>query len=186
VENFVYNIINSKRNKWIVTFLVLLSMAGAVMMIPSKMVLARMLPGKSANTFTIYVDTATNASIIETKQVTTCIVNTLKKEQEITDMEVFLGQGAPLDYAGLVKGAALKSLKNQAEIVINLTDKHGRDEPSFMMVHRIRPVINKACGSLVENSSIRFTEMPSGPPTLATIVIELYGKNDALLRSYSR
>jgi len=89
---------------------------------------------------------------------------------------------APLDYAGLVKGAALKSLKNQAEVVINLTDKHGRDEPSFMMVHRIRPEINKACGSLVENTSIRFTEMPSGPPTLATIVIELYGKNDAVLR----
>lgn len=182
MENFVYKIISSKRNKWIVTFLVILSMAGAVMMIPSGMVLARMLPGKSANTFTIYVDTATNASIVETKRVTTCIVNTLKKEKEITDMEVYLGQGAPLDYAGLVKGAALKSLKNQAEIVINLTDKHGRDEPSFMMVHRIRPEINKACGSLVENASIRFTEMPSGPPTLATIVVELYGKNDAVLR----
>ncbi len=182
MEKFVYNIINSKRNKWIVTFLVLLSMAGAVMMIPSKMVLARMLPGKSANTFTVYVDTATNASINETKSVTTCIVNTLKKEQEITDMEVYLGQGAPLDYAGLVKGAALKSLKNQAEIVINLTDKHGRDEPSFMMVHRLRPVINNACGNLVENTSIRFTEMPAGPPTLATIVIELYGKNNAVLR----
>jgi multidrug efflux pump subunit AcrB len=182
MENFVYKIISSKRNKLIVIFLVLLSMVGAVMMIPTNLVLARMLPGKSANTFTIYVDTATNASIVETKRVTTCIVNTLKKEKEITDMEVFLGQGAPLDYAGLVKGAALKSLKNQAEIVINLTDKHGRDEPSFMMVHRIRPVINKACGALVENTSIRFTEMPSGPPTLATIVIELYGKNDAVLR----
>ena len=185
MESFVYKIISSKRNKWIVTFLVLLSMAGAVMMIPSKMVLARMLPGKSANTFTVYVDTATNASIEETKSVTTCIVNTLKKEQEITDMEVYLGQGAPLDYAGLVKGAALKSLKNQAEIVINLTDKHGRDEPSFMMVHRLRPVINKACGTLVENTSIRFTEMPAGPPTLATIVIELYGKNDTVLRKTS-
>ena len=182
MENFVYKIISSKRNKWIVTFLVLLSMAGAVMMIPNGMVLARMLPGKSANTFTIYVDTATNASIVETERVTTCIVNTLKKENEITDMEVYLGQGAPLDYAGLVKGAALKSLKNQAEVVINLTDKHGRDEPSFMMVHRIRPDINKACGSLVENASIRFTEMPAGPPTFATIVIELYGKNDAILR----
>ena len=185
MENFVYKIISSKRNKMIVIFLVLLSMVGAVMMIPTNLVLARMLPGKSANTFTIYVDTATNASIKETKSVTTCIVNTLKKEQEITDMEVYLGQGAPLDYAGLVKGSALKSLKNQAEIVINLTDKHARDEPSFMMVHRIRPVINKACGSLVENSSIRFTEMPSGPPTLATIVIELYGKNDAVLRETS-
>jgi multidrug efflux pump subunit AcrB len=107
----------------------------------------------------------------------------MTKEKEVTDMEVFLGQGAPLDYAGLVKGSAMKALKNQAEIVINMTDKHHRDEPSFMMVHRIRPEINKACASLVPNTSIRFTEMPSGPPTLATIVIELYGKNDELLRS---
>ncbi|MEA3456659.1 MAG: efflux RND transporter permease subunit [Campylobacterota bacterium] len=182
MEKFVYAIINSPRNKWIVTAIVLLSMIGAVMMIPTELVLARMLPGKSANTFTIYVDTATDASIKETKSVTTCIVDYLKHEKEITDMEVYLGQGAPLDYAGLVKGSAFKSLKNQAEIVINLTDKHGRDEPSYMMVHRIRPEINKACGRLTPHTSIRFTEMPSGPPTLATIVVELYGKDDALLR----
>ena len=182
MEKLIYAIISRPRNKWIVTAIVLLSMVGAVMMIPTKLVLARMLPGKSANTFTIYVDTATNASIKETKTVTTCIVDYLKQEKEITDMETYLGQGAPLDYAGLVKGSAFKSLKNQAEIVINLTDKHERDEPSYMMVHRIRPEINKACGSLTPNTSIRFTEMPSGPPTLATIVIELYGKNDNVLR----
>jgi len=186
MEKLVYNIISSTCNKWLVTIIVILSMAGAVMMLPSKMVLARMLPGKSANTFTIYVDTATNASIAETKSVTSCIVNQLKSEKEITDMEVFLGQGVPLDYAGLVKGSALKRLKNQAEIVINLTDKHGRDEPSFMMVHRIRPELNQTCGELQPNSSIRFTEMPSGPPTLATIVIELYGKNDVLLRETAK
>jgi len=182
MENFVYKILSSKRNKLIVIMIVLMAMAGSVMLIPTKLVLARMLPGKSANTFTIYVDTATNASVKETKKVTSCIVNFMTKEKEVTDMEVFLGQGAPLDYAGLVKGSALKALKNQAEIVINLTDKHERDEPSFMMVHRIRPSINKACGSLVPNTSIRFTEMPSGPPTLATIVIELYGKNDKVMR----
>jgi len=182
MENFIYTILSKKRNKLIVIMLVLMAMAGSVMMIPSQLVLARMLPGKSANTFTIYVDTATNASVKETKKVTSCIVNYMTKEKEVTDMEVFLGQGAPLDYAGLVKGSALKALKNQAEIVINLTDKHQRDEPSFMMVHRIRPLINKACGALVPNTSIRFTEMPSGPPTLATIVIELYGKDAKVMR----
>jgi len=182
MENFVYMILSKKRNKWIVIMIVLIAMMASVMLIPTNLVLARMLPGKSANTFTIYVDTATNASVKETQSVTSCIVNTLTKEKEVTDMEIFLGQGAPLDYAGLVKGSALKSLKNQAEIVINLTDKHARDETSFMMVHRIRPLINKACGSLVENTSIRFTEMPSGPPTLATIVIELYGKDAEVMR----
>jgi len=185
MERIIYGILTSRKQKLIVISIVILSMIGAVMMIPSKLVLAKMLPGKSANTFTIYVDTATNASIKQTKSVTSCIVNQLKQENEVTDMEVYLGQGAPLDYAGLVKGSALKSLKNQAEIVINLTDKHHREEPSYRMVHRIRPKIQEACGKLTKNSSIRFTEMPSGPPTLATIVVELYGKDDTLLRTTS-
>lgn len=186
MEKLVYKIINSKRNKWIVTLIVLFSMVLTVMMIPTKMVLARMLPGKSANTMSIYVDTATNASIDETKSVTTCVVDYLKREKEITDMEVYLGQGSPLDYAGLVKGSALKQLENQAEIVLNLTNNHDRDEPSYMMAHRLRPLVQKACGNLVPHTSIKFIEMPSGPPTLATIVVELYGQDDDALRKMSQ
>jgi len=182
MKNIVYKIISSARNKWIVTLIVLFSMAGAVMMIPTELVLVRMLPGKSANTMTIYVDTATNASIKETQSVTTCIVDHLKKEKEITDMEVYLGQGAPLDYAGLVKGSALKRLKNQAEIVLNFTNKNDREEPTYMIAHRIRPEILKECGNLVPNTSIKLIEMPSGPPTLSTIVVELYSPKDDALR----
>ena len=182
MEKIVYGILNSTFKKRLVIALVLLSLMGAVMMIPTKLVLAKMLPGKSANTFTIYVDTPTNSSIKQTQSVTTCISEFLKSEKEITDMEIYLGQGAPLDYAGLVKGSALKAMKNQAEIVINLTDKHGRDEASFMMIHRLRPQIKDSCENLIENTTIKFIEMPSGPPTLATIVVELFGKDQPLLR----
>jgi len=181
-ETFLFDILESRKKRWIVIGLVLAALMGSVMMIPTKLVLAKMLPGKSANTFTVYIDTATNASIKETRSVAECVVHELEKESAVTDMEIFLGQGAPLDYAGLVKGSAFKRLQNQAEIVVNLTDKHHRDEPSFKMVHRIRPQIQKVCGNLVPSTSIRFIEMPSGPPTLATIVVELYSKNDALLR----
>ena len=182
MEKLVYKIISNAKNKWIVTLIVILSMIGAVLMLPSKMVKAKMLPGKSANTFSIYVDTATNASISETKKVTRCVVNYLKHEKEVLNMSVNLGQGSPLDYAGLVKGSAFKNLQNQAEIVINLTNKHQRSEASFMMVHRIRPELQALCGNIVPHTSIRFTEMPSGPPTLATIVIELFGKDERRLR----
>jgi len=181
-ESFLYNILSSRRNKWIVIGVVLASLMGSVMMIPTKLVLAKMLPGKSANTFTVYIDTATNASIKETREVAECVVRELEKEPEVTDMEIFLGQGAPLDYAGLVKGSAFKRMQNQAEVVVNLTHKHHREEPSFLMVHRIRPTIQKACGSLVPSTTIKFIEMPSGPPTLATIVVELYAKSDEALR----
>ncbi len=182
MEKLVYKIVSKSRNRWMVTLMVIFAMIGAVMMLPSKMVKAKMLPGKSANTFTIYIDTATNASMQETKRVTTCVVNYMKHEKEVLNMNLYLGQGAPLDYAGLVKGSAFKQLKNQAEIVINLSDKHHRDEPSYMMVHRIRPEIQALCGEIVPHTSIRFTEMPSGPPTLATIVIELFGEDNRLLR----
>jgi multidrug efflux pump subunit AcrB len=181
-EHFLFNILENKRKRRIVIGIVLAALIGSVMMIPTKLVLAKMLPGKSANTFTIYVDTATNASIKETQNVTECVVSYLEKESGVTDMEVFLGQGAPLDYAGLVKGSAFKRMQNQAEIVVNLTDKHHREEPSFMMVHRIRPIIQKACGSLVPSTTIKFVEMPSGPPTLATVVVEVYAKNEKALR----
>ncbi|HHH37870.1 MAG TPA: AcrB/AcrD/AcrF family protein, partial [Epsilonproteobacteria bacterium] len=139
LENFLYNMLHSKKQKRLVILIVLASMMGAIMLLPTKIVLAKMLPGKSANTFSIYIDTATNSSIAETEKVAQCVVNQLKTESAITDMEVYLGQGAPLDYAGLVKGSGMKRLQNQAEIAGNLTDKHHRSEPSFMMVHRISP-----------------------------------------------
>jgi multidrug efflux pump subunit AcrB len=184
MEKLIYWILQSTLRKRVVIAIVLLALVGSVMMIPTKLVLAKMLPGKSANTFTIYVDTPSNSSIAQTKRVTECVVDILKKEHEVKNMEVYLGQGAPLDYAGLVKGSALKGLKNQAEIVINLSDKHHRDEASYMMVHRIRPNIQANCEGVVSGTTIRFVEMPSGPPTLATIVVIVYTK-DAFLQRHT-
>jgi len=177
MEDIVYNIVKSKKNQRKVGFIVLFSLLFAVGMIPTKIVLAKMLPGKSANTFSIYVDTATNSTIEQTKEVVECVAEVMRKEENVVNMEMFLGQGAPLDYAGLVKGSAFKRLKNQAEIVVNLTDKHEREEPSYMMVHRIRPIIQNRCEKLYKGTTIKFIEMPSGPPTLATIVVNLFGKD---------
>ena len=186
MEELVYKIVSSKKNQRRVGLIVLFSLILAVTMIPTKIVLAKMLPGKSANTFSIYVDTATNSTVNQTKEVVECVVNEMKHEENVKNMEMFIGQGAPLDYAGLVKGSAFKSLKNQAEIVVNLTDKHERDEPSYMMVHRLRPIIKNKCENIYKHTRIKFIEMPSGPPTYATIVVNLFGKDSLLLRETSK
>ena len=182
LEKLLYDILSSKRKEFIVILVIVISLIIAVMMFPTKLVLAKMLPGKSANTFSIYVDLPIDSSVKQTKKVTECILSNLEDEEEIVNVDTYLAQGAPLDYAGLVKGSAFKRMKYQAEMVVNLTDKNERDEPSYAMVHRIRPVIQKRCQSLVKGTSIKFIEMPSGPPTLATIVVELYGKNEDTLR----
>ena len=177
-EKFVYSILKSKSKKTLVILLTILALIGSIMMLPTKMVLAKMLPGKSANTYSIYVDTPSGSALNQTKEVTNCVVDILKAENEVTDIEVFLGQGAPLDYAGLVKGSSMKAQRNLAEIVVNLTDKHTRDEKSFSMIQRLRPIIQKKCELITKNTSIKMIEMPAGPPTLASIVVEVFGENN--------
>lgn len=185
-ENIVYKIITSGTNRLLVILLTLAALGLSVLMLPTQIVLAKMLPGKSANTFSIYVDAPTGSSVEVTRSVSECIVHLLQKEPEVTDVELFLGQGAPLDYAGLVKGSAYKNSENVAEIVVNLTDKHHRDEESFMMVHRLRPVLKANCETLRPGTVIQMVEQPAGPPTLAAVVAEIYGEHYEGMSKLSR
>ena len=155
------------------------------MIAPTKMVLAKMLPGKNNDTFTIYTTLAEGSSIQQTNKVTDCVVSIIQKEKNVRDLEVFLGMGAPLDFAGLIKGSHFKSSENVAEIVLNLTKKHHREEPSYMMVQRMRPTILKQCGNLYPNTDISFVEPPAGPPVLAAIVAEVYGDDAKGIRELS-
>lgn len=185
LESFIYGILDSKAKKKLVIFLTAAAFFLSLLMFPTKLVLAKMLPGKSDNTFSIYIDTPTGSSIEQTKEVSGCVIDFLKKENEVMNLELFLGQGIPLDYAGLVKGASMKRTENVAEISVNLTDKHHRSEPSFLMVQRLRPEIKKACLPLTEGTNIKFVEQPSGPPTLASIVVEVHGENLEAVRTIS-
>ncbi|HIQ47054.1 MAG TPA: efflux RND transporter permease subunit [Sulfurovum sp.] len=185
LESFIYNILDSKFKKRLVIILTAAAFFLSLLMFPTKLVLAKMLPGKSDNTFSIYIDTPTGSSIEQTKEVSTCVIDFLKKEEEVMNLELFLGQGIPLDYAGLVKGSGMKRTENVAEISVNLTDKHHRAEPSFLMVQRLRPVIKEACLPLTEGTNIKFVEQPSGPPTLASIVVEIHGQNLEKMRTIS-
>ncbi len=185
MENFVYWILDHKSRKLMVILLTLLALAGSVMMLPTKIVKAKMLPGKSDNTYSVYIDTPTGSSKEQTYKVGKCVLEHLKNEPEILNMEIFAGMGIPLDYAGLVKGAGMKNSENVAEISVNLTDKHEREETSYMMVSRLRPIVKKACEPLVPGTVIKFVEQPAGPPTLASVVVEVTGHNISKIRELS-
>ena len=185
LEKIVYTILSSKTKKTLVIVLTAVAFFASLLMFPSKLVLAKMLPGKSDNTFSIYIDTPTGSSIIQTKNVSQCVIDILKDEPEVMNLELFLGQGIPLDYAGLVKGAGMKMTENVAELSVNLTDKHHRAEPSFLMTQRLRPMIKEKCLSVVKGSTIKLIEQPAGPPTLASIVLEVHGENLDKVREIS-
>jgi multidrug efflux pump subunit AcrB len=184
-EDLIFWILNSSFRKNMIIVLTIIAFFASLLMFPSGGVLARMLPGKSSTTFSIYVDTPTGSSIEKTRKVTECVIDNLRAEKSILDISIFYGQGIPLDYAGLVKGSIMKRTENVAEILINLTPTHDRDEPSFLMVSRLRPVIQKSCQSIVPNTVIKLIEQPAGPPTLAQIVVEVHGENLDKIRQLS-
>ncbi|MDD4505981.1 MAG: efflux RND transporter permease subunit [Sulfurospirillaceae bacterium] len=185
-EHFIYAILMSPSKKKLVLLITLLAFIASLFMFPTHMVLAKMLPGKSTDTFSIYIDLPNGSSAVETKKVNACVVSILQKEKEIQNIEIFSGMGSPLDYAGLVKGSGFKMGEHVSEIVVNLSSIHTRDEASFMMVHRLRPLIQQTCEPLKMGTSIKMTEQPAGPPTLSAIVIELYGKDDHALSALAQ
>ncbi|PID47596.1 MAG: multidrug transporter AcrB [Proteobacteria bacterium] len=184
-ENFIYNLLSSRAKKMLMILATLGIFFASLLLLPFEIVLAKMLPDKSANTFSIYIDTPTGSAISKTKALSDCVINELKKEKNIINMELFLGGGAPLDYAGLVKGSYFKNSKNLAEIVVNLNSKKDRDESTFEMASRIRPNILSKCEPKKTNSVIKLIQQPAGPPTLASLVVELYGENTQGLRELS-
>ena len=185
-ENAVFTGIQSPLQRKVILFGTLIAFILSVLMIaPTKIVLAKMLPGKNNDTFTIYATLANGSSVEQTKHVTDCIVAHIQKEPEVLDLEVFLGLGSPLDFAGLIKGSHFKNSENVAEVVLNLTQKHHRAEPSYMMVQRMRPVIIQNCESLYPDTVVSFVEPPAGPPVLAAVVAEVYGSDTDGIRVLS-
>jgi multidrug efflux pump subunit AcrB len=176
---------SSTQRKFILIGTLVAFILSVMMIAPTKMVLAKMLPGKNNDTFTIYIDLPNGSSIAQTKEVSDCVVGFVQKENEVLDTEVFLGMGSPLDFAGLIKGSNFKNSENVAEIVLNLTKKHHREEPSYFMVQRMRPLILQTCASIHKDTIISFVEPPAGPPVMAAIVAEVYGNNADGIRELS-
>ena len=185
-EKLVRNGIQSSAQRKFILIGTLIAFIISILMIaPTEIVKAKMLPGKNNDTFNIYVKLQNGSSIQQTQKVTQCVSSYIVKEKELLNTEVFLGMGSPLDFAGLIKGSQFKNSENVAEIVLNLTKKHEREEPSYMMVQRLRPVIQGNCEKLYPNTHITFVEPPAGPPTLSAIVAEIYGDNAKGIRKLS-
>jgi len=171
IESYVYTLLQSKPKKIFAMLFMLLALVSSVLLITSELVKVKLLPNQFADNFSIYIDLPEGKSVYETKEVTSCIVQTLKKEEIITDMSIFLGESAPVDFSAMIKGRLFDNGENIANILVNLKKEHEREESSVSAVHRLRPIIQKNCS--MHHANIKFIQSPAGPPYLAAIVLEV-------------
>ncbi|MDY3200048.1 MAG: efflux RND transporter permease subunit [Arcobacter sp.] len=175
LEKFIYNILQSKTKSYLVYLITFILFVLSVLTFPTHITKAKMLPSKDSDTFSIYVDLKDGSSLSQTKEVTQCIVKNLQKDENITNISAFLGEGQPLDFAALVKQSALKDKESQAEIMVNIKKAKDRDITSYNLVSQLRKNVQEKCA--LYNANIKFIELPAGPPVLASIVSEIYGGN---------
>ncbi|RXK01062.1 multidrug transporter AcrB [Arcobacter sp. CECT 8986] len=176
LENFIHEILESKYKSNLVYLITLILFILSILTFPTKITKAKMLPSKDSDTFSIYVDLKDGSSSTKTKEVTQCISNELQKNENITNVSVFIGEGQPLDFAALVKLSALKDKQWQAEMMVNIKKENNRDISSYNLVSKIREPIKQKCTKY--DANIKFVELPAGPPVLASLVAQVYGGKD--------
>ena len=174
LEKFILDILNSKRKINLIYLITLILFILSILTFPTKIVKAKMLPNKDSDSFSIYVDLKDGSSKYETKEVVDCIVKNLQDEENITNISAFISQGQPIDFAGLVKQSALKNSENQAELMINIKRFKDREITSYNLISNLRSTIQDSCQNAYE-ATIKFIELPAGPPVLASLVAEIYG-----------
>lgn len=173
LEKFIYSILQSPFKSSMVYFITFILFVLSIATFPTEIIKAKMLPSKDSDTFSIYVDLKDGSSISQTKEVVQCITKYLQKDENITNISAFLGEGQPLDFAALVKQSALKDKESQAELMINIKKLGNRDITSYNLVSNLRQDIQNSCS--LYDANIKFIELPAGPPVLASIVAEVYG-----------
>ena len=173
IEHFVYDLLGSPLKRSVILTIMFVILISSVLLVTSELVKVKLLPKPLADNFSIYVDLPEGKSVYETKEVTACILDQLKNEEIITDMSVFYGESAPVDFSAMIKGRLFEQGENVANILVNLKREHERDENSIDAVHRLRPIINQNC--TMHNNKIKMVESPAGPPNVASLVLEVTG-----------
>jgi multidrug efflux pump subunit AcrB len=94
---------------------------------------------------------------------------------DVKKIQVFTGEPAPFSFSGMVKHSFLRKSDYQSDLHVVLADKHDRKKSGHEIINDLRPIIK----SFIEAKSgtSKVLEIPPGPPVMATMVAEIYGKN---------
>lgn len=100
----------------------------------------------------------------------------LARVPEVADFTSYVGVASPMDFNGLVRHYYLRQGDNVAEIRINLAGKRNRAQQSHGIGLRIRDDLTSLASR--HGARLKLVETPPGPPVIASVVAEVYGRPD--------
>jgi multidrug efflux pump subunit AcrB len=155
-----------------VALLLLLAMA----LVPLKLVTVKMLPFDNKSEFQVIVDMPEGTALERTAQVASELAAAAIQDEDVVNVQTYVGTSAPYNFNGLVRHYFFRQARHQADLQVNLENRHDRSAQSHAIARRVRDrltPIAKAAGA-----TIQVAEVPPGPPVLQTLVAEVYGPDD--------
>jgi multidrug efflux pump subunit AcrB len=150
---------------------------GAVALLGAGLVKVKMLPFDNKSEFQVLLDLPAGTAREDALALGQRVARRLLEEPEVRDVEVHSGVAAPFTFVGMVRHAFLRDRPEQVDLQVNLVPKGERKAASHAIALRLRPAVEALARPAGARSQI--VEIPPGPPVLATVVAELYGRTQA-------
>jgi len=173
-------LVSRPRWRWAFLGLTGLLFLGAASFVPARWVLIKMLPYDNKSELEIVLNMPEESSLERTALAAKEMAAAVRKEEEVTDYQIYVGTAAPHSFNGLMRHYDLRRGSSAAEIQINLLSKEHRSIQSHDFALRIRPAV--AAIAARYGARVAVAEVPPGPPVLQSIVAEAYAPDAASRR----
>lgn len=155
--------------------MVMLLLGGAILLVPLKKVKIKMLPFDNKNEFQVLMDYPVLTPLSVAHDWSKELAQELLQHPEVLRVQIFNGEPAPFSFSGMVKHTFLRKSEYMADLHVVLTHKHDRKLSSHDIINNLRPVVKKFADE--KGAVSKVLEIPPGPPVMATLVAEVYGKD---------
>ncbi|NJL29872.1 MAG: efflux RND transporter permease subunit, partial [Thermoanaerobaculia bacterium] len=169
-------LLDSAQKRWLFLGATVVLLLVSVALFPLRWVEVKMLPFDNKSEMQVIVDLPEGTTLETTAKVARELADYLKTVPEVTDVELYAGTPAPINFNGLVRYYDLRQSSNLADLQVNLLGKDDRDQQSHAIAQRIRPPLVEIARK--HGADVKVVEVPPGPPVLSTLVAEIYGPTE--------
>jgi multidrug efflux pump subunit AcrB len=152
-------------------------LAGAILLLPLKRVVVKMLPFDNKDEFDVVLNMPEGASLPQTRSAALDMVAALRALPEARHLTAYMGTAGPYNFNGLVRHYFLRQRPHQANILVNLAPRRDRRRQSHAVAAQARDIL--APIARAHGARFQVAEVPPGPPVLSTLVWEIYGPDAA-------
>ena len=173
-EKAISPFLGAPRNRWLLFAAILGGLALCAGLVLLRLVPLKMLPFDNKNEFQLLIDMDEGTTLERTDLAVRDFEAYLRTVPEVTDFTTFAGSPSPMDFNGMVRHYYWRDQPNFADIRVNLLDKDDRDMQSHAIGLRLRNDLHAIAER--HGAVLKLVETPPGPPVMATLTTEIYGR----------